>query len=157
MTSYENIYKRFFRKIKQDVDYFSISGLTENELEEIVNERSLELLDDAVNEIQPLVAINQKVDFLDKNDMFEQFNFELTSVEEDILSDMMYIKYLDEESVRLKTIQKFIGTNSMKVFSPASERNSFMNMVEYKREMILNKMQNYNTRNRITGAFLLPY
>lgn len=157
MTSYENIYKRFFRKIKQDVDYFSISGLTENELEEIVNERSLELLDDAINEIQPLVAINQKVDFLDKNDMFEQFNFELTSVEEDILSDMMYIKYLDEESVRLKTIQKFIGTNSMKVFSPASERNSFMNMVEYKREMILNKMQNYNTRNRITGAFLLPY
>lgn len=157
MTSYENIYKRFFRKIKQDVDYFSISGLTESELEEIVNERSLELLDDAVNEIQPLVAINQKVDFLDKNDMFEQFNFELTSVEEDILSDMMYIKYLDEESVRLKTIQKFIGTNSMKVFSPASERNSFMNMVEYKREMILNKMQNYNTRNRITGAFLLPY
>ena len=53
-------------------------------------------------------------------------------------------------------MQKYLG-DDIKVFSPANERNSFINMVTYKRNLFFNKLQNYNTKNRLTGKFLLPY
>ena len=106
--------------------------------------------------MQRLIAVQQNVNFLDKNDLMEQFNFDLTTIEEDLISDMMVVKYYDEELVKLKTMQKYLG-DDIKVFSPANERNSFINMVTYKRNLFFNKLQNYNTKNRLTGKFLLPY
>lgn len=156
MTPYENVTDRFIRKIKQDKEYFCINGVTEEEFEELLNRRTLDLLEDSLNEMQPLIAVQQNVNFLDKNDLMEQFNFDLTTIEEDLISDMMVVKYYDEELVKLKTIQKYLG-DDIKVFSPANERNSFINMVTYKRNLFFNKLQNYNTKNRLTGKFLLPY
>ena len=156
MTPYSNITERFQRKIKKDREFFDINNVSVEELIEIVNQYSNELLDDAVNEIQPLISINQKVNFLNKDDIIEQFNFELTTLEEDFISDMMYVKLLDEEMVKLKTMQKYLG-DDIKVFSPAQERDSFIKMIDYKRKLTLNKIANYNTRDRLTGEFLLPY
>lgn len=156
MTPYENITDRFIRKIKQDKEYFCIGGVTEEEFDEILSQRTLELLEDSLNEIQPLIAVQQNINFLDKNDFMEQFNFNLTAIEEDLISDMMVVKYFDEELVKLKTMQKYLG-DDIKVFSPAAERTSFINMITYKRNLFLNKLANYNTKHRLTGKFLLPY
>ena len=156
MTPFLNVTERFQRKIKKDREFFDINNVSVEDLIEIVSQYSNELLEDAVNELQPLVSIKQTVNFLDKNDMMEQFNFDLTSLEEDIISDLMYVKLLDEEMVKLKTMQKYLG-DDIKVFSPAEERNSFIKMIDYKRKLTLNKIANYNTRNRLTGEFLLPY
>lgn len=156
MTSYETVIERFMRKIKQDKDYFCINGVTDEEFEEILNRRSVELLDDAVNELQPQVSVQQNVDFLNKDDLLERFNFDLTPIEVDILSDMMVCKYFDEELIKLKTMQKYLG-DDIKVFSPANERRSYIEMIGYKREIFLSKIANYNTINRLTGKFLLPY
>jgi len=156
MTPYGNVIDRFIRKIKQDKEYFCINNVTEEEFEEIISLRTLELLDDSLNEIQPLIAVQQNVNFLDKSDFTAQFNFNLTVIEEDLISDMMVVKYFDEELVKLKTMQKYLG-DDIKVFSPAAERTSFINMISYKRNLFLNKLANYNTKHRLTGRFLLPY
>ena len=156
MTPYENVTDRFIRKIKQDKEYFCIGAVTEEEFEEILSQRTLELLEDSLNEIQPLIAVQQNINFLDKNDFMEQFNFDLTTIEEDLISDMMVVKYFDEELVKLKTMQKYLG-DDIKVFSPAAERMSFINMITYKRNLFSTKLANYNTKHRLTGKFLLPY
>mgnify|MGYP007025974474 CR=1 FL=1 len=156
MTPYENVTDKFIRKIKQDKEYFCVNGVTEEHLLEIINRRSVELLDDSVNELQPMISIAQDVDFLDKDDDMEEFNFNLTRIEEDLISDMMVVKYFDEALVKLKAMQKYLG-DDIKVFSPANERKTFKEMVEFKRQLFNNKLGNYNTRNRETGEFLLVY
>lgn len=156
MTSYDVVIERFMRKIKQDKDYFCINGVSEEEFVELLNRRSVELLDDAANEMQPLISLRQNVNFLDKDDLLERFNFELTSIEIDILSDMMVCKYFDEELIKLKTMQKYLG-DDIKVFSPANERKTYLEMIDYKRNIFLSKIANYNTVNRLSGSFLLPY
>lgn len=156
MTPYENITDKFARKIKQDKEYFCVNGVTEEKLLEIINRRSIELLDDSVNELQPMISIAQDVDFLDKDDDMEEFNFNLTRIEEDLISDMMVVKYFDEALVKLKAMQKYLG-DDIKVFSPANERKTFKEMVEFKRQLFNNKLGNYNTRNRETGEYLLVY
>ena len=156
MTSYDVVIERFMRKIKQDKDYFCINGVSEEEFVELLNRRSVELLDDAANEMQPLISLRQNVNFLDKDDLLERFNFELTSIEIDILSDMMVCKYFDEELIKLKTMQKYLG-DDIKVFSPANERKTYLEMIDYKRDIFLSKIANYNTINRLSGNFLLPY
>lgn len=156
MTPYENVIDRFIRKIKQDKEYFCVNGVTEEQLVQIINKRSIDLLDDAVSEIQPMISIAQKVDFLNKDDDMEEFNFELTKLEEDLVSDMMVVKYFDEALVKLKAMQKYLG-DDIKVFSPANERKTFKEMVEFKRQLFEVKLANYNTRNRLTGNYLLVY
>ena len=156
MTPYENVTDKFIRKIKQDKEYFCVNGVTEEQLLEINNRISFELLYDSVNELQPMISIAQDVDFLDKDDDMEEFNFNLTRIEEDLISDMMVVKYFDEALVKLKAMQKYLG-DDIKVFSPANERKTFKEMVEFKRQLFNNKLGNYNTRNRETGEFLLVY
>lgn len=156
MTPYNNIVDRFIRKIKQDKEYFCIGGVSEDEFFELLSRRTLELLEDSLNEIQPLIAVQQNVNFLDKDDEMKQFNFALTTIEEDLISDLMVVKYFDEELVKLKTMQKYLGSD-INTFSPANERTSFINMVNYKRNTFSNKLRNYNTKHRLTGKFLLPY
>lgn len=153
-TPYENVTDKFIRKIKKDKEYFCVNNVTEEQLLEMLNKRSIELLDDAIAELQPNISTMQNVDLFNKDDLMEQFNFELTRVEEDIISDMMVIKYFDEEFAKLKTMQKYLG-DDIKVFSPANERRSFVEMFKFKKELVDTKIGNYNTRDRLSGKFLV--
>lgn len=156
MTPYGNVIKRFERKIQKDISYFCYDGVTEIEKVAIINKRSNNLLDDAVAELQPIISLQQNVNFLDKDDTLEKFNFDLIISEEDIISDMMIVKLFEEESIKLKKLQEYLG-NDIKVFSPAEERKTFMAMVEQKQNKLNNKIANYNTINRETGKHLLAY
>lgn len=153
-TPYNNVIKRFERKIKKDKEYFTYNGLTDEQLLEILNRRSVELLDDAVSELQPQISIKQKVDLCDKDDTSQEFTDNLTNTEEDIISDLMVVKYFDEELIKLKAMQKYLG-DDIKVFSPNAERKTFLEMVDFKHSQFEKKLGNYNIRDRVTGEFLL--
>lgn len=156
MTPYSNIAKRFIRKIKKDKEFFCYGNVTEKELEEIVKQRTNDLLDDSVNELQLQVTQMQNISFLDKDDDLEQFNFDLTFVEEDLISDLMVVKYFEEELLSLKAMQKYLG-NDIKVFSPARERKTFLETVQYKNVKFVEKLDRYNSTDRLTGKVLLAY
>ncbi|MGL4450753.1 MAG: hypothetical protein ACRCX8_18960 [Sarcina sp.] len=156
MTPYSNVTNRFIRKIKKDKEFFCYKNVTEEEIVEVITQRGNELLDDSVNDIQLKIAFEQEVDFLDKDDTLEQFNFKLTTIEEDLLSDLMVCKYLDEELVQFKAMQKYLGSD-IKLFSPANERKTFIQMIDHRHRKFEAKLDSYNSRNRLTGKVLLPY
>ncbi|OSA92831.1 UNVERIFIED_ORG: hypothetical protein B2H93_13470 [Clostridium botulinum] len=158
MTPYSNIIKRFERKIKKDKEYFCYSNITEDELIKIISKRSKELLIDSLDEFILQISIQQKknVNFENRDDELEEFNFKLSASEEDIISDLMVVKYFDEELIKLKAMQKYLG-DGIKVFSPNAERKTFLEMVDYKHKQFDKKMSNYNSINRETGEYLLAY
>lgn len=158
VTPYSNIIKRFERKIKKDKEYFCYSNITEDELIKIISKRSKELLIDSLDEFILQISIQQKknVNFENRDDELEEFNFKLSASEEDIISDLMVVKYFDEELIKLKAMQKYLG-DGIKVFSPNAERKTFLEMVDYKHKQFDKKMSNYNSINRETGEYLLAY
>jgi hypothetical protein len=155
-TPYSNIIKRFERKIQKDKDYFTCNGITDAELLDMINRRSNNLLIDSLDEIQLLIAMKQNIDINNRNDSLGEFNFELTKSEEDLISDLMVVKYFDEELIRLKAIQKYLG-DDIKMFSPSAERKTYLEMVEFKHSKFEVKLSNYNSIDRNTGKFLLAY
>jgi DNA-binding ferritin-like protein (Dps family) len=150
MTPYSNVIKRFERKIQKDISYFCYDGVTETEKVAIINRRSNNLLDDAVAELQPMISLQQNVNFLDKDDELEKFNFNLIVSEEDIISDMMIVKLFEEESIKLNKLQEYLG-NDIKVFSPAEERKTFLEMYNGIVKSNSLAISNYSNRDRITG------
>lgn len=154
MTPYEVVIDKFMKKILQDKEYFCIDGATEEQLIGILNEKGKMLLEDAIYELQPMINQTQNVNFIDVDDIMEQFNIELTRTDIDIISDMMVVKYFDEGLIKVKALQKYLG-DDIKIFSPNAERKTYMEMVSYKRALFLKKLANYNTVDRLTGKFLL--
>ncbi|MGL5328837.1 MAG: hypothetical protein ACRDD7_06185, partial [Peptostreptococcaceae bacterium] len=71
-----------------------------------------------------------------------------------IVSDKMVVKYWEEEMSKLKSLQKYLG-DDIKVFSPAQERRSFVEMLKFKMGLFATKLANYNTSDRLTGKFLV--
>lgn len=156
MTPYSNVIDRFERKIKEDKNYFTYANITLEEMLSIINKRSLDLLEDAIAEFQPMVAIQQNVSFFDKDDDMEEFKFNLIITEEDLISDLMIIKLHEEQSIKLKELQKYLGKD-IETFSPTKERESFMNMLENKQKKFEKKVSIYNTIDRNTGKYLMAY
>lgn len=155
-TPYLNITQRFERKIQKDKDYFIYNNVTDEELLKILHRRSKDLLNDSLDELQLQIAIQQNLDLEDRDDILEIFNFELTKSEEDLISDLMVIKYFDEELIKLKAMQKYLG-DDIKVFSPNAERKTYLEMVKFKHSQFESKLANYNSIDRKTGKFLLAY
>ena len=156
MTSYDVVIDRFITKIKKDKKYFKFKDTDETTALDMIKRRSLELLINASDEITPLISFTQNVDFSNRDDDIEIFNFDLTSIEIDLLTDLMVVKLYDEETITLKNMQKYLGKD-IEVFSPAKERDSFLALVKYKHSEFEKKLGNYNIRDRKTGKPLMAY
>jgi len=156
LTPYSEVIDRFERKIKEYKDFFCYENVTEEEFIEITNRREMGLLEDAVSDLQLVVSISQNVDFLDKNDDLETFNFELVPLEKDLISDCMVIKMFDEGIVRLKKYQEYFG-DDIKMPNSNTERTTYLKVAEYRQIQFDKKVVSYNSKNRKTGGHLLAY
>ena len=90
-----------------------------------------------------------------KGDLYG-FNFDLTDVEVDLISDLMEIKLYDKQMLKVKALQKYLG-DDIKIFSPNEERKTILELIQYKHELFNQKLSDYNSINRENGEFLLPY
>ena len=157
MNPYSIVIDRFLKKIKKDRKFFSFrEKLNKEDIIAIVNQRSLDILINSLDELVPKIAYNQNVDFNNRDDDLELFNFELVKIEIDLISDLMVVKYFEEEEIKLKNLQSYIG-DDIKVFCPADERNSFISMMKYKRSLFEKKLDDYNSRDRLTNKPLMAY
>lgn len=156
MTSYDTVTNLFRNKISEDKEFFCYYNLTEEEALEIINRRMEELLELALMELQSKKAKLQKVDFLNIDKENKQFNFDLTDVEVDLISDLMEIKLFDKQMLKVKALQKYLG-DDIKIFSPNEERKTILELIQYKHELFDQKLSDYNSINRENGEFLLPY
>lgn len=159
MTPYSDVIDRFERKIQKDKNYFCYGkDLTDEQLAQIINTRSLGLLEDATDEFDSSISIQQRefVDFSNRSEVLECFEFDLTRNEIDLISDLMVVKYFDETLVELRALQKYLGKDIVN-WSPNEERKTFLEMVRYKHELFDKKIASYNMINRNTGEYLLAY
>ena len=153
---YSIILNRFEKKIKKDRKYFTYRNVSDEELIDIINQRGLDLLDTALEYINPLISPNHGINFNNRDDDLQMFDFDLYRPDVDLISEGMIVAYMDEEKIKLNTMEKDLG-NDIKTYCPADERNSFMNMLETERNELDKKIDNYNMRDRITNKLLSAY
>lgn len=146
-TPYQNVMERFIKKIKQDVKFFMYNGLSEQEVENIVIERSLEFLDSACDELEPQL---DQLTLSNRNDSLECFDDELTRVEIDTVSDMMKIIYMREPILKLNKLQTYIGTD-IKTWSPPDERRTYLGLLNDIENKMQVKIDRCNSIDRTTG------
>jgi len=146
-TPYQNVMERFIKKIKQDVKFFMYNGLSEQEVENIVIERSLEFLDSACDELEPQL---DQLTLSNRNDSLECFDDELTRIEVDTVSDMMKIIYMREPILKLNKLQTYIGTD-IKTWSPPDERRTYLGLLNDIENKMQVKIDRCNSIDRTTG------
>lgn len=146
-TPYEDIFQRFKAKIKNKKDFFFYKGLDDRETNEIINSRCLDLLDSAVDEMEN--EIIHDINFNNRSEIMEQFNFKLTRAEIDLISDKMVIMLDREEELKLQTMQNYLGSG-VKISSPNNERKSIAEISKKKEIRYKIKLDEYNSRDRET-------
>lgn len=150
-TPYSNITDKFKDKLLKDPDFFEYNHITLEEAEQRVSQKCKILLNEAIDEL--MLKIIPDVDFYDKNDITEVFNFDLVKIEEGLLSDIMKQKYLELDELRLKTLMSNFSNSEIEKFSPAKERETFYKMLDNIRERVGQKISHYSMIDRKTGKF----
>ena len=91
------------------------------------------------------------VDFNDRDDVTQEFNFDWTNSEVFLIGSLMYEMYLDRDIARLKCLMVNYTPTDLKVFDPSNARSTFLAMYE----SVCNKnallIDDYASRDRLTG------
>jgi len=147
-TLYDDIYKDFYQtKLVNDKEYTSYAGITDPvEIASLVEAHSLSLMNNAISEIYKRGV--PQIDFYDKNDI--QFNNELTDIEINLLVDGMYCNLMCEVRNKLKILGLTFKSTELNLFSPASDRNSYEQMLKSISDDLEFSIQSYLNRDRIT-------
>lgn len=155
-TPYSDVFDVFIRKLKNDTTFFQYRGLDEAEINEIVGEHLLSLLGRAIDKLYSYGLPD--VDFYDRDDDFQTFNIELTKREIGLISDLMYLCYLEEDRNKLKAVGMRFRTSELNMlFSPANDRRTFMQLLESIELNLENSISNYFSRDRLTWEFKSIY
>ena len=148
MTLFEDIYKLFFDKIVQDIDFFEY-GTTEEDALDIAKSRSKAYL---IKSIDKLVnQCNVDVDFYNKDDILETFNFDLVDKEKTIFCDMMYEIYYEQDLIKLRLFEQWFSKKDIKVFDPNAQKSLYLNSLKLIKAENIKQIKNYESRDRITG------
>lgn len=147
-TPYELIFSSFIKRLKNDTDFFNYGDLLDAEIEALVQDHLLSLLDRSIGMLYNYG--NPDVNFYDKNDELEYFNFILVNQEITLFADLMYLSYMEEDRNKLKVFELMFRSNELSVFSPANNRKTYIDMVETIEKNVINSISNYFSRDRLT-------
>lgn len=148
-TSYKEIFDKFIKKLKGDTQFFHYQNLTEDEINEIVEDHLISLLNRAIDELYNYGLPD--FDFYDKDDALHVFNGELVKQEIALLTDLMYLSYIQEDVNKLKAFGLVFRTSEINaLFSPANDRKTYLEMVASVKNKIVGSINNYYSRDRLT-------
>lgn len=157
-TAFKSITDRFLDKIKEDKKFFIYnSNLTQEEKEEIIERRCNNLLENSILELQFEITPIQDVNFLDMDTDAKQFNFQVTLLEQDLISDKMVVKYYQEQLAAVNKKVEYVGEDGKILVPLSAERRSLVELVKYFSDNCDSKLDSYNIRDRMTNELLLPY
>lgn len=150
ITSFDKFYSRFFDKIENDTDFFEYYNHTSKDAMEIAKIRANNYLMEAIDIFK--LKCTPAVDFYDVDTEKKCFNFEVVSNEIEILSRIMYSIYLERDISKLKPIINSLAAVDIKsIFSPANERKTFENLLDWYKKQTDVLISNYAAKDRITG------
>lgn len=150
-TKFSEIYEIFFEKISKDEDFFGYDGQPDDEVIEIAYKRSDALFKSAVARIMNECVPD--VDFYDYNIDTKEFNFQCSEIEKDLIAELMKEGLLEQDEMKLKVMSGYFNTKDLNIFSPAEERRTFSNMLEIIRNRNSAKIENYISKDRVTGKY----
>ena len=153
MTNYQVVYDKFLDKIIKDSDFFMFGNLSKEEIKDIVQTRLSRLLSTSINYLY--LKCTPDIDFYKKDDKKECFNVDLTPIETDLLADIMKYKYAEEDQMKLKVMENYVG-DDLKVFSPANERKTFNYMLTNIKNNVDISINEYISKDRKTNKYKMP-
>lgn len=128
MTNFEEIFDRVLHRIEKDTDFFSYYNVkSKSEVENLIKEQLTFFLYDAIDKIYD--KGEPKINFYDYDIDLQQFNVNLTKREIGLLSNLIFLVYLERQEALLGAFKVRMTPSDLAVFSPANERNSFLNLV----------------------------
>lgn len=150
MTTFEEIYTKFFSKIQKDKSFFLSNMMYPEDAYEQAIVNSKDYMDEAIVEIVIQGNLDAPIDLIGaKNDMLEQFNEQLNLIEIDLITDIMVEKHLERTVVeRLNYLQTRYHSNDLKVFSPADSVRTFNASLEKLKSTNIRNIRLYKKRNR---------
>lgn len=151
-TEFETIYNLFYKRVLEDPDFLMYKNTTEAEVLEIIKTKAFDYMIESIATIFEYSNPEPQIDFNDYDETLEQFNFDLTKSELQMIVNLMFEKFLSRDRAKLKIYNKYFSTNEVKMFSPANERNSFEAMLEYVEKKNIRAIRSYNSRDRETGV-----
>lgn len=148
-TTFEAIYEPFFYKIENDKDFFVYYNLTSSEALVLAKQRTKSILTEAITRI--VFSCTPDIDFTKYDTTTETFTETFTKNEINLIVQAMFEKFLERDVVKLKAFKLRFTPSDLNAFSPANERNSFMNMHEfivYQSDVMID---HYASTDRLTG------
>lgn len=149
-TTYEEIYALFYDRVINDKRFFLTGVMSAEEAEEIARKRSKSLLLESIVYIQTYGTKDCEVDFIgDRDDEQEEFLFELSLVEKQLIADIMLQKYLEKDiTLRLNALGQVFEDSDLKVFSPYNDIKYFNLSLTELRTLNNESIDRYKSRDR---------
>ena len=149
-TTYEEIYELFYDRVINDKRFFLTGVMSAEEAEEIARKRSKSLLLESIVYIQTYGTKDCEVDFIgDRDDEQEEFLFELSLVEKQLIADIMLQKYLEKDiTLRLNALGQVFEDSDIKVFSPYNDIKYFNLSLTELRTLNNESIDRYKSRDR---------
>lgn len=148
-TSFDEVIDRMLKKIEKDKDFFSYYNLSVTEAQSLITDQAIGYLCDAIDILAS--KCEPDVDFYDYDIETMHFNFELTPREIGLIASLMYEVYFERDEALLKAFKIRMTPSDLNQFSPASERKTFMDMLNAIKAENINKIAKYVSTDRITG------
>lgn len=148
-TSFDEVIDRMLKKIEKDKDFFSYYNLSVTEAQSLIIDQAIGYLCDAIDILAS--KCEPDVDFYDYDIETMHFNFELTPREIGLIASLMYEVYFERDEALLKAFKIRMTPSDLNQFSPASERKTFMDMLNAIKTENINKIAKYASTDRITG------
>lgn len=153
-TMYDELYELFFDRIINDKKFF-IPDIPQDEFEQMAMKRAKSLLMEA---IAILLLDGTKditdIDFENRDDDLEMFNFKLTIVEKQLLADIMLECYIGKDLVTLTDLKSMYFTDKdLKMYSPSEAKKVLISSYNELRLTNRSRIDNYKGRTRLTHRY----
>jgi hypothetical protein len=148
-TSFDKLIQRFLRRIEKDRDFFTYYNVEPDEAMSLAYSQATGYIFDAIDLLTD--RCTPQIDFYNYDKDIEEFNFELTSREIGLLSSLMREVYFDRELSLLKAFQIALTPSDLRIFSPANERRTFVEMVNGIKSENHTKISKYIAEDRVSG------
>lgn len=149
-TEFETILNKFYNRIEKDEEFFNYYNITTQEAENIAKQRAVNYLVESLDDLSTLG--NLQVDFSDYDEEIEEINFELLPKEINLISEMMFLKYMKRDEALLHAMEINFTPSDLNVITPSTERTSYRNFIKELSEKIDRKIDDYKNRDRYTNA-----
>ena len=150
MTAFSEIYDKFYELVETDSNFFQYFDLSENEVRNLVHDRSKSYLMESLSVISRNIEPEENFSFDDYDSELEEFNSDLTYDEIDMLAHLMLEQHFKREFGKLKAFSAQDLPTSLQVFSPANERTSIRALVKDIHEENMTMLDNYMAKDRST-------